>query len=156
VAEVFTGRPGAYVAIRDTVASFKRSWRARWTICPSRPSSGRTLDDVRANAASWLSDHLRDGGHGHRRSALKQSLSGYGDALGIRHRAVLRQVGPGAARTKWKMNRSGLVTDGATIYHNESMALSGPPRARARVSGPASAQRVADPGSAGAALQRPL
>ena len=40
VAEVFTGRPGAYVSIKDTVASAsRRSSKARRTRCPSRRSS---------------------------------------------------------------------------------------------------------------------
>ena len=39
VAEVFTGREGKYVPIKETVASSRRSSRARRTTCPSRRSS---------------------------------------------------------------------------------------------------------------------
>ena len=40
VAEVFTGSPGKYVPLKDTIAGFKAISRtARWTSTPSRPST---------------------------------------------------------------------------------------------------------------------
>ena len=52
VAEVFTGRPGAYVPIRDTVASFKDILEGRVDDLPEQAFFlAGTLDDVRANAA---------------------------------------------------------------------------------------------------------
>jgi F-type H+-transporting ATPase subunit beta len=52
VAEVFTGRPGAYVAIRDTVASFKAILEGKVDDLPEQAFFlAGTLDDVRANAA---------------------------------------------------------------------------------------------------------
>jgi F-type H+-transporting ATPase subunit beta len=51
VAEVFTGRPGAYVAIRDTVASFKEILEGKVDDLPEQAFFlAGTLDDVRANA----------------------------------------------------------------------------------------------------------
>ncbi|MGA2512234.1 MAG: F0F1 ATP synthase subunit beta [Candidatus Limnocylindrales bacterium] len=52
VAEVFTGRPGAYVPIRDTVASFKGILEGKVDDLPEQAFFlAGTLDDVRANAA---------------------------------------------------------------------------------------------------------
>jgi len=52
VAEVFTGRPGAYVSIRDTVASFKEILEGKVDDLPEQAFFlAGTLDDVRANAA---------------------------------------------------------------------------------------------------------
>jgi len=52
VAEVFTGRPGAYVAVRDTVASFKEILEGKVDDLPEQAFFlAGTLDDVRANAA---------------------------------------------------------------------------------------------------------
>ena len=52
VAEVFTGRPGTYVAIRDTVASFKEILEGNIDDLPEQAFFlAGTLDDVRANAA---------------------------------------------------------------------------------------------------------
>ncbi len=52
VAEVFTGRPGAYVPIRDTVASFKAILEGKVDDLPEQAFFlAGTLDDVRANAA---------------------------------------------------------------------------------------------------------
>ncbi len=52
VAEVFTGRPGVYVAIRDTVASFKGILEGKVDDLPEQAFFlAGTLDDVRANAA---------------------------------------------------------------------------------------------------------
>jgi F-type H+-transporting ATPase subunit beta len=52
VAEVFTGRPGVYVAIRDTVASFKEILEGEVDDLPEQAFFlAGTLDDVRANAA---------------------------------------------------------------------------------------------------------
>jgi F-type H+-transporting ATPase subunit beta len=52
VAEVFTGRPGAYVPIRDTVASFKEILEGKVDDLPEQAFfMAGTLDDVRANAA---------------------------------------------------------------------------------------------------------
>ena len=52
VAEVFTGRPGAYVAIRDTVTSFKEILEGKVDDLPEQAFFlAGTLDDVRANAA---------------------------------------------------------------------------------------------------------
>ncbi len=52
VAEVFTGRPGLYVPIRDTVASFKEILEGKTDTLPEQAFFlAGTLDDVRANAA---------------------------------------------------------------------------------------------------------
>ena len=52
VAQVFTGRPGKYVAIRDTVASFKEILEGKVDDLPEQAFFlAGTLDDVRANAA---------------------------------------------------------------------------------------------------------
>ena len=52
VAEVFTGREGAYVPIRDTVASFKEILEGKVDDLPEQAFFlAGTLDDVRANAA---------------------------------------------------------------------------------------------------------
>jgi F-type H+-transporting ATPase subunit beta len=51
VAEVFTGRPGTYVPIRDTVASFKAILEGKVDDLPEQAFFlAGTLDDVRANA----------------------------------------------------------------------------------------------------------
>jgi F-type H+-transporting ATPase subunit beta len=51
VAEVFTGRPGAYVAIKDTVASFKEILDGKVDDLPEQAFFlAGTIDDVRANA----------------------------------------------------------------------------------------------------------
>jgi len=51
VAEVFTGRPGVYVPIRDTVASFKEILEGRTDALPEQAFFlAGTTDDVRANA----------------------------------------------------------------------------------------------------------
>ncbi|MDQ3871522.1 MAG: F0F1 ATP synthase subunit beta [Chloroflexota bacterium] len=51
VAEVFTGRPGRYVAIRDTVASFKEILEGKTDDLPEQAFFlAGTLDDVRENA----------------------------------------------------------------------------------------------------------
>jgi F-type H+-transporting ATPase subunit beta len=52
VAEVFTGRPGAYVAIKDTVTSFKEILEGNVDTLPEQAFFlAGTLDDVRENAA---------------------------------------------------------------------------------------------------------
>ncbi len=52
VAEVFTGRSGVYVPIRDTVASFKEILEGKSDTLPEQAFFlAGTLDDVRANAA---------------------------------------------------------------------------------------------------------
>jgi F-type H+-transporting ATPase subunit beta len=52
VAEVFTGRPGVYVPIKDTVASFKQILEGKVDDLPEQAFFlAGTLDDVRANAA---------------------------------------------------------------------------------------------------------
>jgi F-type H+-transporting ATPase subunit beta len=52
VAEVFTGRPGAYVTIKDTVASFKDILEGKTDTLPEQAFFlAGTLEDVRANAA---------------------------------------------------------------------------------------------------------
>ncbi len=52
VAEVFTGRPGLYVPIRDTVASFKEILEGKTDTLPEQAFFlAGTLDDVRENAA---------------------------------------------------------------------------------------------------------
>ncbi|RLT34289.1 MAG: F0F1 ATP synthase subunit beta [Chloroflexi bacterium] len=52
VAEVFTGRPGKYVAIRDTVASFKEILDGKTDTVPEQAFFlAGTIDDVRENAA---------------------------------------------------------------------------------------------------------
>jgi len=51
VAEVFTGRPGVYVPIRDTVASFKEILEGNVDTLPEQAFFlAGTIDDVRANA----------------------------------------------------------------------------------------------------------
>jgi F-type H+-transporting ATPase subunit beta len=51
VAEVFTGRPGRYVAIKDTVASFKEILEGKVDDLPEQAFFlAGTLDDVRENA----------------------------------------------------------------------------------------------------------
>ena len=51
VAEVFTGRPGAYVSIKDTVASFKEILEGKTDTLPEQAFFlAGTVDDVRANA----------------------------------------------------------------------------------------------------------
>jgi F-type H+-transporting ATPase subunit beta len=51
VAEVFTGRPGAYVAIKDTVASFKAILDGEGDTIPEQAFFlAGTFDDVKANA----------------------------------------------------------------------------------------------------------
>jgi F-type H+-transporting ATPase subunit beta len=51
VAEVFTGRPGAYVTIKDTVASFKDILEGNADTLPEQAFFlAGTIDDVRANA----------------------------------------------------------------------------------------------------------
>jgi F-type H+-transporting ATPase subunit beta len=52
VAEVFTGRPGAYVPVRDTVASFKEILEGKVDHLPEQAFFlAGPLDDVRSNAA---------------------------------------------------------------------------------------------------------
>jgi F-type H+-transporting ATPase subunit beta len=51
VAEVFTGRTGKYVAIKDTVASFKEILEGKADDLPEQAFFlAGTLDDVRENA----------------------------------------------------------------------------------------------------------
>ncbi|HET8784665.1 MAG TPA: F0F1 ATP synthase subunit beta [Candidatus Limnocylindrales bacterium] len=51
VAEVFTGRPGAYVSIKDTVASFKEILEGKTDTLPEQAFFlAGTVEDVRANA----------------------------------------------------------------------------------------------------------
>ncbi len=51
VAEVFTGRPGAYVSIKDTVASFKEILEGNTDTLPEQAFFlAGTVEDVRANA----------------------------------------------------------------------------------------------------------
>jgi F-type H+-transporting ATPase subunit beta len=51
VAEVFTGRPGKYVAIKDTVASFKEILEGKADTLPEQAFFlAGTIDDVRENA----------------------------------------------------------------------------------------------------------
>jgi F-type H+-transporting ATPase subunit beta len=55
VAEVFTGRPGAYVPVRDTVTSFKEILEGKVDDLPEQAFFlAGTLDDVRANAAKLV------------------------------------------------------------------------------------------------------
>src|ERR1044072_6903410 len=52
VAEVFTGRPGAYVSIKDTVASFKEILEGKTDTPPEQAFFlAGTVEDVRANAS---------------------------------------------------------------------------------------------------------
>jgi F-type H+-transporting ATPase subunit beta len=52
VAEVFTGRPGQYVPIRDTVASFKEILDGKADTLPEQAFFlAGTMDDVRENAS---------------------------------------------------------------------------------------------------------
>jgi F-type H+-transporting ATPase subunit beta len=56
VAEVFTGRPGAYVTIKDTVASFKEILEGKVDTLPEQAFFlAGTIDDVRANAEKLAS-----------------------------------------------------------------------------------------------------
>jgi F-type H+-transporting ATPase subunit beta len=56
VAEVFTGRPGAYVSIKDTVASFKEILEGKVDTLPEQAFFlAGTIDDVRANAEKLAS-----------------------------------------------------------------------------------------------------
>jgi F0F1-type ATP synthase beta subunit len=56
VAEVFTGRPGAYVAIKDTVASFKEILEGKTDTLPEQAFFlAGTIEDVRANAEKLAS-----------------------------------------------------------------------------------------------------
>jgi F-type H+-transporting ATPase subunit beta len=52
VAEVFTGRPGKYVSIKDTVASFKEILEGNTDALPEQAFFlAGTIDDVRENAS---------------------------------------------------------------------------------------------------------
>jgi F-type H+/Na+-transporting ATPase subunit beta len=52
VAEVFTGRPGVYVSIRDSVSSFREILEGKGDTLPEQAFFlAGTMDDVRANAA---------------------------------------------------------------------------------------------------------
>ena len=56
VAEVFTGRPGAYVSIKDTVASFKEILEGKTDTLPEQAFFlAGTVEDVRANAEKLAS-----------------------------------------------------------------------------------------------------
>jgi F-type H+-transporting ATPase subunit beta len=56
VAEVFTGRPGAYVSIKDTVASFKEILEGSTDTLPEQAFFlAGTIEDVRANAEKLAS-----------------------------------------------------------------------------------------------------
>ena len=57
VGEVFTGRPGKYVPIKDTVASFKEILEGKTDTLPEQAFFlAGTIDDVRENAAKLESD----------------------------------------------------------------------------------------------------
>ena len=74
VAEVFTGRPGAYVSIKDTVASFKEILEGKADDLPEQAFFlAGTLDDVRANAEklSALSRHAAPARDRHARSGSR-------------------------------------------------------------------------------------
>ncbi len=72
VAEVFTGRPGAYVSIKDTVASFKEILEGKADTLPEQAFFlAGTIDDVRANA-----DRLEGGsGSGGSKSGASKSAA---------------------------------------------------------------------------------
>jgi F-type H+-transporting ATPase subunit beta len=56
VAEVFTGRPGKYVAIKDTVASFKEILEGKTDTLPEQAFFlAGTIDDVKENASKLAS-----------------------------------------------------------------------------------------------------
>jgi F0F1-type ATP synthase beta subunit len=56
VAEVFTGRPGAYVSIKDTVASFKEILEGKTDTLPEQAFFlAGTVEDVRKNAEKLAS-----------------------------------------------------------------------------------------------------
>src|SRR4029450_3131765 len=56
VAEVFTGRPGAYVSIKDTVASFKEILEGKVDDLPEQAFFlAGSIDDVRENAKKLAS-----------------------------------------------------------------------------------------------------
>jgi F-type H+/Na+-transporting ATPase subunit beta len=70
VAEVFTGRPGAYVSIKDTVASFKEILEGKADTLPEQAFFlAGTIEDVRANAQRL------EGGSGSGGSSSKASPS---------------------------------------------------------------------------------
>ena len=53
---MFTGRPGAYVSIKDTVASFKEILEGKVDTLPEQAFFlAGTIDDVRANAEKLAS-----------------------------------------------------------------------------------------------------
>jgi F-type H+-transporting ATPase subunit beta len=63
VAEVFTGREGKYVSIRDTVASFKEILEGKTDTLPEQSFFlAGTIDDVRANARRLQGEDEGDGG----------------------------------------------------------------------------------------------
>ena len=85
VAEVFTGRPGAYVSIKDTVASFKEILEGKTDTLPEQAFFlAGTIDDVRENAASWRADV--DAAPARDRDARAPRLRGHG-RLGRNSRA---------------------------------------------------------------------
>ncbi|MEJ7696593.1 MAG: hypothetical protein WKF78_08250 [Candidatus Limnocylindrales bacterium] len=52
VGEVFTGRPGVYVGIKDTIASFKEILEGKTDTLPEQAFFlAGTIEDVRENAA---------------------------------------------------------------------------------------------------------
>jgi F-type H+-transporting ATPase subunit beta len=56
VGEVFTGRPGRYVNLKDTVASFKEILEGKTDTLPEQAFFlAGTLEDVRENAAKLAS-----------------------------------------------------------------------------------------------------
>jgi F-type H+-transporting ATPase subunit beta len=56
VAEVFTGRAGQYVSIKDTVSSFKEILEGKTDTLPEQAFFlAGTVDDVRENASKFAS-----------------------------------------------------------------------------------------------------
>jgi ATP synthase F1 beta subunit len=79
VAEVFTGRSGKYVSIKDTVASFKEILEGKADDLPEQAFFlAGTIDDVRENAWLRCSD-----GHVSSVSAVEQTSEPYRNARGV-------------------------------------------------------------------------
>ena len=76
VAEVFTGRAGKYVSIRDTVASFKEILEGKADSLPEQAFFlAGTLDDVRENAAKLEAECDDESHPGSRRAAARLDSS---------------------------------------------------------------------------------
>ena len=96
VAEVFTGRPGAYVSIKDTVASFKEILEGKTDTLPEQAFFlAGTVEDVRENAAKLAGS--TDAAPARDRHAGAARLLGHG-RFGRAARRRGRARGPAAPR----------------------------------------------------------